>query len=509
MLLSVRREDCTPIRRQLREQIRDLVRQGTLPLGTKLPSSRALARSLGVSRNTVVEVYEALMADGILEPSSTAGTFVAWRPEGAPSARAGPPSPWQGTGPSVAWERLFSEGSRRLSEWPGAHGFLPSRFRAWWDEASAEQFRACLTRALRQQGPAVFGYGEPEGYRPLREWLAVHMTERGVRVGADGVLIVNGSQQGLDLVARVFVEPDDLVLVQEPVKPEVVSCLRQVGARLRGVPVASGGLDLGVLERIVDREAPKLVYVMPTAHDPTGVTMDLPTRGRLLECARRGGFLVLEDATNDELCYSGHLVPPLKAQDAPGRVIYVGSMSKSLFPGIRIGWIITEPPALAALSAAKRASDLGSPQLLQVALSEFCRLGCFRRHLARARRAYRAAQEALERALALHFPPGAWKLSDSRPAVWATLPEGVDSRWLQLEAAARGVQIEPGDLFFSGGGGESSFSLAWPDANPLQIERDVAIVGRLIRTVLPDGRSREEGRSWRTKRSQRVCSRVC
>lgn len=490
MFFSVRRDDGAPIRRQLREQIRGLVYQGTLPLGTKLPSSRALARTLGVSRNTVIEVYESLVADGILEPSSTAGTFVAWRQERRPTARAETSFLRHRAEPTVPWGHLFSEGLKRLSERPGARGISPARLQAWWDETSAEQFRTCLNRALRQQGPAILGYGAPEGYPPLREWLAAHMTDRGVRVGADGVLIVNGSQQGMDLVARAFVDPDDLVLVQEPVQPDVVSCFRQIGARVKGIPMGAGGLDLEVLEGIVDRENPKLVYVMPAVHDPTGATMDLPTRTRLLECARQSGFVVLEDAVNDELCYSGHLVPPLKAQDPSGQVIYVGSMSKSLFPGIRIGWIVAEPPALAALTAAKKASDLCSAPLLQAALSEFCRLGYSRRHLARARRVYRAAHEALDRALAQHFPPGTdWKLSDGCPAVWVSLPAAVDARRLQQEAAAKGVRIEPGELFFVEGGGEHSFRVAWPEASPLQIERDVTVLGKLIRTGLARGRA--------------------
>lgn len=322
--------------------------------------------------------------------------------------------------------------------------------------------------------------------------MAAHMAERGVRTDADGVLVVDGFRQALDLVTRVLVNLDDPVLVQEPVRPGVISTLREAGARVKGVPVAPGGLDLAALESITGSETPRLMYVMPTAHDPTGVTMDLPTRGRLLECARRRGFLLLEDAVNDELHYMGHLVPPLKAQDELGWVIYVGSMSKALFPAVGVGWIIAEPPALAALSAAKGAGDFGSSQLLQAALSEFCRLGHFRRHLTRARRACRVSLQALEQALALHLPPGAtWESNDSPPAMWVTLPEGVDSRRLQVEAAARGVQVEPGDLFYVNAGGRSHLRAAWPEANPLQIERDVAVIGKLIRAALTARKSQE------------------
>jgi len=341
---------------------------------------------------------------------------------------------------------------------------------------------------MRRQGSALLDYGPPEGYPPLREWIASHMSERGVRVGADGLVVVSGSQQGLDLVARAFIDPGDLVLVQEPVRPDVVSCLRIAGARVTGVPVAAGGLDTKALESVVDQETPKLAYVMPMVHDPSGVTMDLPTRTRLLGLARDRGFLIVEDAVNDELCYAGHLIPPLKAQDQSGRVIYIGTMSRSLFPGIRIGWIVADQPALAAFSAAKRASDLCSPPLLQAALAEFCRLGYGRRHLGRLRRAYRASREALGRAIRLRFPTGTtWTLSDGPPAAWVDLPAGVDSRTVERGAAVRGVRVEPGDLFFLSGGGRQSFRIGWPVPAPLQIERDVAVLGGVIRAAMARG----------------------
>ncbi|MDI7250653.1 MAG: PLP-dependent aminotransferase family protein [Bacillota bacterium] len=480
MFLCIQRGKA-PIRRQLRDQLEALIREGALPPGTRLPSSRVLAGILRISRNTVLEVYDSLVAEGILEPAGAAGTFVAaHRAQAAGAAGRGE----QRGDCAAGWQAALSAAARRLTT--GAPGTTPpydpgtdGTCAHWWDERSAEEFRLCLNGVLRRAGLAVLGYAPPEGYGPLREWISGYMRDRGIRVSPREVLIVNGAQQALDLVSRTFIDPGDLVLVQEPVDPNVAACFRHAGAELRGIPVSPSGLDLQSLATALTERVPKLVYLVPTLHRPTGVTMDLATRLRLLECARHHGFLVLEDAFGDELCYPGHLVPPLKAHAGSGQVMYVGSMSRSLFPGIRIGWVVADPDVILALGAAKRTSDRCSSPLLQAALYEFCRRGLYRRHLARLRRVSRARGDALAAALERHLPPRAsWHVTDGGTSAWITLPPGVDCLRLLDAADGTGVRIEPGLRYFLNGGGTRHLRLKCGE--PSRAETEVASLAALI-----------------------------
>lgn len=447
---------------------------------------------LELAASHLLDVYDSLAAEGILEAAGAAGTYVAaqggqvpWGPGHGERLTCSASGRGERPGQcATGWQPALSAAARRLTAGPPGEAApsdlsvdVPSAH--WWDKRSADEFRLCLNDVVRRAGPAVLGYAPPEGFGPLREWISGYMSERGVRVSAREIVIVSGAQQGLDLVCRTLIDPGDLVLVQEPVDPDAAACFRLAGADLRGIPVTSSGLDLQVLGRALAERVPKLMYVVPTLHNPTGITMDLGTRLRLLEYARRCRFLVLEDAFGDELCYPGHLVPPLKAHPGSEQVIYVGSMSRSLFPGIRIGWVVAHPDVTPALGAAKCRSDRCSSPLLQAALYEFCRLGLYGRHLARLRRVCRTRADALAAALQRHLPPPAsWHLAGGGTSAWITLPPGVDCARLLEEAPSTRLRLEPGLRYFLNGGGMHHLRLTC--AEPSRAEAEVASLAALI-----------------------------
>lgn len=474
-----------PIRQQLRRQIRSLVADGFLAAGARLPSSRALARSLGVSRNTVVDVYDALVAEGVLVTDGTVGTFVALGPTGRVPHRQVALSEAPGPRWSAAVRRLDA-GARNSPE-PPARAQLTSLsdLDPWWDRDDAAEWRACLDSVLEDCHQEALGMPTAAGYAPLRQWLAGHLRLQGVRATPDHIVIVNGCQQGLYLVTRALLDPGDLVLIQDPTYPRALECLCLAGARVLGVKVDAGGLDTTALLDQLAVATPKLIHVMSAYQNPTGVTMDMATRRRLLALAEEHSFYVVDDSFSDELCYAGHLLPPLKAQDQLGMVIQLGSLSKTLFPGLRLGWIVAEPAVTAVLTRLKECCDLGTSPLLQAAFYEYCRRGHYDRHLARARRVYAQRREALAGALDRHMPPGtSWSPNQGGLTTWLNLPAGITSLRLLEGAVARGLWFEPGPRFYVDGGGESQLRLSWARLSAEEIEAGIAVLGELLRGEL-------------------------
>lgn len=403
-----------------------------------------------------------------MESTGRKGTRVTGLPDGPgrPRATASPP----------AWERLLSAAGKRVPA-----PLLPGLVLPWWDEEAAAALRRCLDHVLGKRGALLLVEGPPEGYRPLREWLAKSARQGGSGVGPEEILIVNGHRQAMHLVCRALLNPGDLVLAQEPTNPAALVAFRKARAKVVGVAVSPTGLDLDSLDEQLGKGGPKLLYLMPSFHEPTGVTMDLATRLAVLERARHHGFLILEDVRSDELIYRGHLIPPLKANDCSGHVVQVSTTLRSLLPGLGLGWVVAAPPAVRVMARIKHSEDAGPGALLQAGLHEFCRQGHCERHFERARRAHRILLGALTRALAQHLPPSAaWSVNPASLAAWIELPEGLRARDLVRRAAARRAVLEPGDAFFASGGGARHLRFTWPHDSPAGLEAEVKAIAELL-----------------------------
>jgi GntR family transcriptional regulator/MocR family aminotransferase len=300
-----------------------------------------------------------------------------------------------------------------------------------------------LARRWRRPDKALLDYGEPAGYGPLREAIASYVrTARGVQCEADQVLVVSGSQQALDLVARILVSRGDTALIEDPGYPGARVALRAVGAALLRLPVDEGGADIEA--RRASPQTPRLVFVTPSHQYPLGVTMTLARRLALLEWACRSGAWILEDDYDSEFRYRGKPLPSLQGLDGTGRVIYMGTFSKTLFPALRLGFLILPPPLVELFRRARFAVDGHSPVTEQAALADFIAEGHFARHIRRMRTLYQERQAVLveraQRDLAGLLDVQA---SEGGMHLMGWLPAGVADHAASRQAAVYGVDVKP------------------------------------------------------------------
>lgn len=427
----------------LARSVADDVRTGVLGPGQRLPGTRSLARGLGVDRSTVIAAWRDLEAQGWIEGRQGSGTYVAelgtapleparWTrdPDRVGFALGPAPPPALHVPPKPGSLVLYG-GHPELRDWP-----------------VAELARA-YRRALERRGAVLLDYGDPRGEAHLRAALAKLVTERrGLLVGADDVLLTRGSQMALDLCARALLKPGDVVAVERLGYRPAWRALAGAGARLAAVPVDEGGLDIDALDRLCQVEAVRAVYVTPHHQYPTGASLDAGRRVALLELARRHRFAVLEDDYDNEFHYEGRPIPPLVSLDRHGVVIYIGTLSKALAPGLRTGFVVAPRPVLEVLTSLRIRVDRQGDQVLERALAELLEDGTVRRHIRKRQKLYLARREALCSALQEHLasvvlvrrPPGGL-------ALWLPVRPPVDvDRWTTA-AYEHGVYMTPGSHF--------------------------------------------------------------
>lgn len=419
--LSGRGDLAAQVYRQLLEAILD----GRLRSGERLPPTRELARRLEISRNTVAVAYDRLVADGFLVGRAGAGTFVSAEPV---RGRAAPRGVVQ---PRALWRSLPPAQPPAA---PATYDFRvgvpdPRLF-------PMEAWRRLVARELRTSA-VTGGYGDPAGHEGLREAIARHVgVSRSVRAGAGDVLITSGAQQALDLVGRVLIEPGACVAVEEPGYPPARLLFRSLGARVAGVPVDGEGIDVSALPN-----AARLVYVTPSHQFPLGTPMSPARRTALLAWAERRQAVVIEDDYDSEFRFGDRPLEPLQSLDRAGRVVYVGSFSKTLLPALRLGFLVAPASLVPALRAVKQLTDWHGVLPTQAALARFIDEGLLSRHIRKATRAYAARRDLIAEALSgddrLRPVPSLAGLH-----LCARLAPGVSVR------PAPGLAVEPLDAYY-------------------------------------------------------------
>lgn len=402
MLLLNLRAGRGPLYRRVYHALKSSIRDGRLGPAARLPSTRALAGDLGVSRNTVMLAYEQLAAEGYLVSRNRAATAVAGKPvlDHFPEART--PEPKATPKLSAYARRLTTNPAMPLSGSYAARPGLRYDFRYGRpsvDEFPREIWRRLIAARARRTSRDRLGYASPAGHAPLREALCAYLGRaRGMSCGAEQIVIVNGSQQGIDLAARLLLERGDGAVVEEPGYPGATIPFAAAGARLIRVPVDAQGLDTA---RLPARA--RLAYVTPCHQFPSGVVMPLERRVALLDWASRAGAWVIEDDYVSEFRYEGRPLETLQALDRNGRVIYIGTFSKTLYPALRLAYLVLPHALVRPFLAAKWAADRFSPMLAQEALADFIASGQFERYLRRAGSRNAARRRTLIAALREHF----------------------------------------------------------------------------------------------------------
>ena len=431
----------TPLQTQIYGSIRRAILEGVVVPGSRLPSSRGLATDLGVSRTTTVLAFDQLAAEGYLTTRKGSGTFVTRE---LPDDRLRAPTIRRDS--SVRHPMLSRRGSALAATPPTALKIdgPPRAFRLGTpalDRFPIDVWTRLASRRLKSMTLARLDYGQPAGLLALREAIAEHVRRaRGTACVADQVIVVAGAQHGLELIARVLLDPGDVAWMEEPGYTGAHAALIGAGARIRHIRVDAQGLNVEAARR-TDRA--RLVYVTPSHQFPLGVLMTLPRRLALLAWARAANAWIIEDDYDSEFRYGTRPIPCLHGLDVDGRVIYVGSFSKTLFPALRLGFLIVPLDLRDAVVGARRAGDIHTGLLDQAVLADFIAEGHFERHLRRMRREYHERLEALVRGAARHCR-GALELRQVPSGLHAVADlAGVDDARLCQEARARGVEVMP------------------------------------------------------------------
>ncbi|MFZ5647772.1 MAG: PLP-dependent aminotransferase family protein [Bacillota bacterium] len=343
------------------------------------------------------------------------------------------------------------------------------------------EMRMVFSEALDSGDGSVLQYSTTEGYPPLRRYISSAMGQKGIAAGEDQILLTNGSQQALDLLARIFIDPGDAVLVESPSYLGALQVFAGYQARLVAVPSDEGGMVVESLERAIKENSPKLIYLTPTFSNPTGIAMAADRRRKVAELLEKYRIPLIEDDPYGELRYLGKPVPPVKAFDRCGLIIYTSTFSKTIAPGLRLGWIAAEPEVISKLVLAKQGADLHTGTLVQRAVHRYltsCDVGA---HIERIRSEYRRRRNAMINAMEKLFPGEVkWTRPEGGMFLWVTLPPHLDSFSLLKEAVLQKVAFVPGTPFFPDEGGHNYMRLNFSNAKPSQIEEGIERLGRLL-----------------------------
>src|SRR3954449_5156071 len=354
----------------------------------------------------------------------------------------------------------------------------------------AETFAAVTSRIARESCAKALQYGPTEGLAETVECIAQVMAAEGMRVDADDVMVTTGGQQVIDLVTRALIDPGDVIVAEAPTYPGAVPCFSSYQADVVQIDMDSDGMRVDLLEETLDQlerdgRTPKFIYTVPTFQNPAGETLSLERRRRLVEVAHERELLVLEDNPYGLLRYEGTPLPTLRELDGGVYVMYLGTFSKILSPGIRLGWVLAPPPVLHQINMGKQAADLCSSTLSQLMVQAYFEQARWRDYVDTVKESYRARRDTMLDALAEHFPPQAeWTRPQGGLFVWATLPDFIDTTDLLARALRENVAFVPGAAAFLDGRGRSSMRLNFSAVAEDDIREGVRRIGKIVHELV-------------------------
>lgn len=487
ILLNIDPKRKEPLFKQIFNQLKKMIEEEVLIPGDRLPSTRILAKQNGLNRTTVYKAYEELWAQGYIESKSGSYSTVRER------KRAISPNDPR-ISPNFKWENKISLNVKQLVE-PDESiknqllkdeiiNFTPLSP----DPAIIpnEEFRKCINETLKENNLSLLLYGDSFGYKPLREFLAHHMLLHSINCSVSDVVITNGAQNAIELILKLLVEPNSEVIIEKPTYSAIIPLLNYYRAKILEVPVNEEGMDLEALEQILKKHQPKMVYTMPNFQNPTGITTSQAHRERLLELCENYEVPIIEDGFVEEMKYFGKNILPIKSMDKSGLVFYVGTFSKVLFPGLRLGWIVSNSFCTERFAEIKKASEISGNTIDQAALELFCSKGLYEIQLKRIHKVYRKRMNIALKTLREHI---------QNPNVHYTKPIGGYTIWFEVGQSIisepdliqlmydNDISVTPGRLSFYSSSGKTHFRISIAHRNEDEIEQGIKQIASVLNNL--------------------------
>ena len=478
MKIPLDRQAKQPIYLQIRDRIEHLIHSGGLPSGAQLPSIRRLAQTVKVNKLTVLEAYSRLEAEGLVQAKRGAGYFInppeLRAPTPLPPASFNPtqeviiPSGGHSSFPDIYYATIRSHGRPDVIDFSRGE---PQPF-------GVDDLRRIARRAM-QESELFFQQTHPKGDIALRGQITQILIQQGLETSPDNLVVTSGSMQALALLAEHFIKPGDWVIVEAPTYHGFLSVLEQRGAQMIGIPMTAEGMNLDLLAQYLRSHRPKLIYTISTLHNPTGITTSAAHRRKLLSLAEQFDCLVIEDNAYEPLSFAT-TPPPIKAFDTSDRVIYVGTFSKTLMLGLRVGYMAITGAQNKALTERKLLHDFHVSNASQAIVKEYLASGHYRRRLNKLRDLHREHRDYMIGAMLKHFPPGiTWTVPDGGTFLWIQLPDDLSVTEVAAAAARQKVLVGSGAAFFPKNQGYPAMRLNF-SLLPDETERGIRILGEVL-----------------------------
>lgn len=437
-------KDSIPLYQQISEYMKNKIANGEWPINSKLPPQRTLARIFGVNRSTLTIALDELLADGLLESKLGSGTWVA-------------NNTWSllVSTPPINWTSYLDRGIHL----PNLHTiqeinhleFNPKLIRLGTGELSPELFpKAMMDSILRKLPNRIhsLGYEEPRGLPFLREQISIYLSSLSIKASTSSIMIVSGALQALQLICSSLLPKDSTILLERPSYLFSLKLFQSMNMNLRGIPIDEEGMEIEPISFHKKHKNVNLLYTIPCFQNPTGITMTEGRRKSMIAVCQEEQLPIIEDDVYRELWLDTPPPAPLKALEKEGLVLYLGSLSKSLSPGLRIGWIVGPEPVIERLADIKMQNDYGSSSLSQWTAAEWLASGLYQTHLMEVRAQLRIRREAACNALETHFSDIAtWQIPQGGFYIWLILKQAISMQKLFKEALNNGLLIHPGNIY--------------------------------------------------------------
>lgn len=482
ILINIDKTSKQPLFQQVFEQLKQMIESGILCPNEQLPSTRKLAEMLDVHRTTIYRAYEELWAAGYIEAST--GSYSRVRERNLRKNTSG-----NGENSLINWPEIMAEPINLLPELhrlrsgiqPGIIDFAPLSPDS--DLLPVEDFRRCINHVLLNEKAGLLQYGSPLGYQPLREYLANQMRQHGISTQTDHIMLTNGMQNGIDLILKTLTNPGDCIITEAPTYKSALYLTNYLGLKVVGIPMAAEGMNLEMLELEIKKRHPKLIYTMPTFQNPTGLSTSQTHRERLLALCEKYRVPLVEDGFEEEMKYFGKAVLPIKSMDKNQVVIYLGTFSKVLFPGVRVGWIVAPPVLIEKMGSMKYVSELSGSPLVQAAVYQFCQQGFYELHKKRLHRVYRKRMQATLQACREFLSPELvhWSKPDGGYLLWVSVKNNKETETeFLVRLTAAGVNVTPGRQFFPDATDGIHFRLSIAHRKEEEIREGIRRIGKVI-----------------------------